>query len=197
MYYATREALGLAFRWSAPVAFLARFMTVYAAVIAVTKDLPDVEGDRKGGIDTLASRFGAGKVSAGASAVLGLNYVAAMATALLAPAGAFRRSLMVGGHALAAAWLLRSQRKLDASSKTSIVECAALPPRLSPATPLSRHAALPPRISISRHHRLLWRGSTSSSSSSFSLSSPLPLFGRYYQQIWNLFYYEYVLYCFI
>ena len=27
---ATREALGLAFAWSAPVSFLARFMTVYA-----------------------------------------------------------------------------------------------------------------------------------------------------------------------
>ena len=37
VYYATREALGLAFQWSSPVSFLARFMTVYAGVIAVTK----------------------------------------------------------------------------------------------------------------------------------------------------------------
>merc|ERR1719453_1330345 len=52
VYYATREALGLGWIWSAPVTFLARFMTIYASLIAVTKDLPDVEGDRKGGIDT-------------------------------------------------------------------------------------------------------------------------------------------------
>ena len=38
------------------MAFLARFMTVYAAVIAVTKDLVDIEGDRKGGIETFAMR---------------------------------------------------------------------------------------------------------------------------------------------
>ena len=30
VYYATREALGLGWLWSAPVAFLARFMTVCA-----------------------------------------------------------------------------------------------------------------------------------------------------------------------
>ena len=88
MYYATREALGLSFVWSAPVAFLARFMTVYAAVIAVTKDLPDVAGDIKGGIDTFASRLGVRKVANGASAALALNYAAAVATACLAPAGA-------------------------------------------------------------------------------------------------------------
>merc|ERR1719238_826533 len=78
VYYATREALGLSFVWSAPVAFLARFMTVYAAVIAVTKDLPDVAGDIKGGIATFASRIGANRVAAGASVVLALNYVGAI-----------------------------------------------------------------------------------------------------------------------
>jgi len=45
------------------VAFLARFMTVYGIVIAATKDLPDVEGDRKGGIETFATRLGTAKVS--------------------------------------------------------------------------------------------------------------------------------------
>ena len=65
-------------------------MTVYAAVIAVTKDLPDVAGDIKGGIDTFASRLGVRKVANGASAALALNYAAAVATACLAPAGAFQ-----------------------------------------------------------------------------------------------------------
>jgi 4-hydroxybenzoate polyprenyltransferase len=38
-------------------------VTVFATVIAITKDLPDVEGDRKYNIDTLATRFGARTIS--------------------------------------------------------------------------------------------------------------------------------------
>ena len=137
----TRQALGLSFLWNPAVSFLARFMTVYACVIAVTKDLPDIEGDKAGGIQTFALRFGAKKVAGGAAAVLGLNYVAAVATALLAAPATFRRPLMAGGHALAAAWLWRSHRKLEPDSSASIRE--------------------------------------------------------FYKQIWNLFYFEYMLYPFI
>ena len=32
---------------SSPVAFITSFVTMFALVIAITKDLPDVEGDRK------------------------------------------------------------------------------------------------------------------------------------------------------
>ena len=125
VYYATREALGLGFIWSAPVAFLARFMTVYAAVIAVTKDLGDVDGDREGGIDTLALRFGPMAVATGASAVLALNYVGAIATAALAAPGTFRRVFMAGGHALAACWLVAITRKLRAATAPGAQPSAA------------------------------------------------------------------------
>ncbi len=46
VYYAVRNAIGATFSWSPKVSFLARFMTVFATVIAVTKDLPDTEGDK-------------------------------------------------------------------------------------------------------------------------------------------------------
>lgn len=46
VYYAVKDAIGAAFVWSPKVAFIARFMTCFATVIAVTKDLPDVEGDK-------------------------------------------------------------------------------------------------------------------------------------------------------
>jgi homogentisate solanesyltransferase len=46
IYYAVRDALGAPFSWSPKVSFVARFMTLFATVIAVTKDLPDVEGDK-------------------------------------------------------------------------------------------------------------------------------------------------------
>ena len=152
VYYATREALGLSFVWSAPVAFLARFMTVYAAVIAVTKDLPDVAGDIKGGIDTFASRLGVRKVANGASAALALNYAAAVATACLAPAGAFRQWLMAGGHLLAAGWLFKAWKELDANA---------------------------------------------GSGEEVGLQPDQGAIKEYYKQIWNLFYFEYLLCPFI
>lgn len=142
VYHATREALGQAFCWSPPVAFLARFMTVYAMAIAVTKDLPDVEGDRKGGIQTFASRFGVKKVAAGATGVLLLNYLGAMATPFFSAAGSFRAAVMVGGHALGALWLARSFSRLSEAPEQAEIK-------------------------------------------------------EFYSQIWNCFYFEYMLYPFI
>lgn len=46
VYYAVLDAIGAPFQWSPKVTFIARFMTAYATVIAVTKDLPDIEGDK-------------------------------------------------------------------------------------------------------------------------------------------------------
>lgn len=46
VYYAVKDAIGAPFNWSPKVAFIARFMTMFATVIAVTKDLPDIEGDK-------------------------------------------------------------------------------------------------------------------------------------------------------
>ena len=46
VYYAVKDAIGAAFQWSPKVSFVARFMTIFATVIAVTKDLPDIEGDK-------------------------------------------------------------------------------------------------------------------------------------------------------
>ena len=46
VYYAVKDAIGAPFTWSPKVSFIARFMTIFATVIAVTKDLPDTEGDK-------------------------------------------------------------------------------------------------------------------------------------------------------
>jgi homogentisate solanesyltransferase len=46
VYYAVKDAIGVPFSWSPKVSFIARFMTMFATVIAVTKDLPDIEGDK-------------------------------------------------------------------------------------------------------------------------------------------------------
>ena len=43
--------------------FITCFVTVFATAIAITKDLPDVEGDRKHNIDTFATRVGTSAVA--------------------------------------------------------------------------------------------------------------------------------------
>lgn len=59
VYYSTRAALGLSntpFVWSPAIAFITTFVTLFAVVIAITKDLPDIEGDRAAGIETFATK---------------------------------------------------------------------------------------------------------------------------------------------
>ena len=38
--------------------FVTAFVTLFATVIAITKDLPDIEGDEKFGIETFATSMG-------------------------------------------------------------------------------------------------------------------------------------------
>jgi homogentisate solanesyltransferase len=120
VYYAVREAIGVPFRWNPVVCFIASFMTVFAAVIAVTKDLPDVAGDAAYDVKTFATRFGVQTVARGACAALGTAYAGATALALLSPAGMFRRVPMAAGHALLGLKLLRTYGRLDATSLASI-----------------------------------------------------------------------------
>jgi homogentisate solanesyltransferase len=120
VYYAAREALGLSFAWNPAVSFLAGFMTVFAATIAVTKDLPDIEGDKLYGVETFATKLGVAKIANAATAVLLLNYAGAAATALLAPPGTYRAWFMAPAHLLAGGWLFKSWRKLDPSSTASV-----------------------------------------------------------------------------
>ncbi|KAK9664645.1 hypothetical protein RND81_14G058100 [Saponaria officinalis] len=111
VYYATRAALGLPFEWSYPVVFITTFVTLFALVIAITKDLPDVEGDRKYQISTLATKLGVKKIALLGTGLLLVNYIGSIFAAAYMPQ-AFRRSLMIPAHTILAlclifqAWLL-------------------------------------------------------------------------------------------
>mmetsp|Transcript_26431 Transcript_26431/g.43277 ORF Transcript_26431/g.43277 Transcript_26431/m.43277 type:complete len:221 (-) Transcript_26431:85-747(-) len=120
IYYAVKDAIGAPFAWSPKVAFIARFMTAFATVIAVTKDLPDVEGDRKFNISTFATKIGVPKIAKGASFCLFLNYMHAILTGVLSKAGTFNLIPMVGGHAVLATILLARFRELEPEKLTSI-----------------------------------------------------------------------------
>jgi len=104
VYYATRAALGLKFQWSPSVVFITMFVTLFAMVIAITKDLPDVEGDRKFQIATLATNLGVRNIAFLGSGLLLANYVGAILAAVYMPQ-TFRGSLMALGHAILALFL--------------------------------------------------------------------------------------------
>ncbi|XP_056842374.1 homogentisate solanesyltransferase, chloroplastic-like [Raphanus sativus] len=105
VYHATRAALGLSFQWSAPVAFITSFVTLFALVIAITKDLPDVEGDRKFQISTLATKLGVRNIAFLGSGLLLVNYVSAISLAFYMPQ-VFRGSLMIPAHMILASCLI-------------------------------------------------------------------------------------------
>nr|AKM76558.1 AT3G11945-like protein [California macrophylla] len=117
VYYATRAALGLAFQWSSPVVFITSFVTVFALVIAITKDLPDVEGDRKFQISTLATKLGVRNIAYLGSGLLLLNYIASVLAAIYMPQ-AFRRSIMIPVHSVMALSLIYQTRALEQANYT-------------------------------------------------------------------------------
>eukprot|EP00250_Pteridium_aquilinum_P007458 c17167_g2_i1 orf=252-1445(+) len=114
VYYATRASLGLAFTWSPPILFITFFVTLFATVIAITKDLPDVEGDRKFQISTFATKLGVRNIAFLGSGLLLLNYVGAIGAAFVFPQ-VFRKPVMVVGHLLLASALIYQTWLLDSS----------------------------------------------------------------------------------
>ncbi|XP_059668569.1 homogentisate solanesyltransferase, chloroplastic [Cornus florida] len=117
VYYATRAALGLTFEWSLPVAFITTFVTLFALVIAITKDLPDVEGDRKFQISTLATKLGVRNIAFLGSGLLLLNYIGSVSLAVYMPQ-AFRRSLMIPAHTILALSLIFQTWLLEEANYT-------------------------------------------------------------------------------
>eukprot|EP00887_Chlorella_sp_A99_P001803 scaffold19.g1803.t1 len=114
VYHAARAALGLPFKWNPAITFITAFVTVFATAIAITKDLPDVEGDRQYGIQTFATRLGVRNIAFLGSGLLLLNYATAVGLGLALP-GVFNRAVMAGGHALLGLVLTYKTLKLDAA----------------------------------------------------------------------------------
>ncbi|KAG0611423.1 hypothetical protein M758_7G140000 [Ceratodon purpureus] len=112
VYYATRAALGLSYEWSPSVIFITLFVTVFATVIAITKDLPDIEGDKKFNISTFATNLGVRKISFLGAGLLLANYVGAIVAAFYLPQ-AFKTKVMVSGHAVLGLCLVYQTWLLD------------------------------------------------------------------------------------
>jgi homogentisate solanesyltransferase len=112
VYHATRAAIGLPFVWSPAITFITIFVTMFATVIAITKDLPDIEGDLKYDIQTFSTRLGVKAVSFIGSGLLLANYVFAIGLSVANPTW-FNQPLMIGVHALYALFLIVKTKKLE------------------------------------------------------------------------------------
>ncbi|PWA61375.1 homogentisate phytylprenyltransferase [Artemisia annua] len=91
------------------VAFITTFVTLFSLVIAITKDLPDVEGDRKFEISTFATKVGVRNIGLLGSGLLLISYIGSIAAALYMPQ-AFRGKFMVPVHTVLALCLIYQAR---------------------------------------------------------------------------------------
>ncbi|KAL6523175.1 hypothetical protein OROGR_016778 [Orobanche gracilis] len=190
VYYATRAALGLSFEWSSAVAFITTFVTLFALVIAITKDLPDVEGDRKFQISTLATKLGVRNIALLGSGLLLINYIASVLAATVYMPQAFRRSLMIPSHRHG---YLKEQTIPRKPSLSSIVSYGVYS---MPSTYYSLSSSEPVILTSRRVHLVLCK----------ILNIAWVLEGanytkeaisEFYRFIWSLFYAEYILFPFI
>jgi homogentisate solanesyltransferase len=117
VHHATTAALGLPFKWSPPILFITSFVTLFAVVISITKDLADIEGDKKFNIDTFATKLGVKGVSYLGSGLLLVNYVAAVAAALVNKQW-FNQPLMIGAHVLFSVFLIAKTKALETEGFT-------------------------------------------------------------------------------
>ncbi len=102
----------------APVWALTLFVVPFAFAIAVLKDVPDIEGDRRFAVMTFSVRLGAGRVLG-----LGLGALTAayLGMAVLGPLliDEAQPAVLAGGHLLALGLLWRWSREADITDRAS------------------------------------------------------------------------------
>ncbi len=114
-----QQQLGERTQIPAPVWALTLFILLYTFAIAIFKDIPDLEGDRRYHIRTLTIRLGQQAVFRLARLVLTFCYVGMIAAGLLWPAlhSTVNAGVFVIGHALAIAALWIYSLRVDLVNK--------------------------------------------------------------------------------
>nr|GEW44402.1 UbiA prenyltransferase family [Tanacetum cinerariifolium] len=99
--------------------FVFGIMSVYTTVLAVFKDIPDVEGDKINGINSFASRFGPKRVFWICVWLLEMVYAVAILTGI-SSARFWIRLIMVTGHSILGFILWRNANLVDLNNKEAI-----------------------------------------------------------------------------
>ncbi|KAF0904195.1 hypothetical protein E2562_032570 [Oryza meyeriana var. granulata] len=102
-----------------PLIFATAFMTFFSVVIALFKDIPDIEGDRIFGIRSFSVRLGQKKVFWICVGLLEMAYCVAILMGATS-ACLWSRYATVAGHAILAAILWNRSQPLDLTNKTAI-----------------------------------------------------------------------------
>mmetsp|Transcript_17302 Transcript_17302/g.42024 ORF Transcript_17302/g.42024 Transcript_17302/m.42024 type:complete len:176 (-) Transcript_17302:71-598(-) len=118
LHHASSHALSLPITWPPQVIFISMFMTVFAVVIAICKDMPDTKGDIEYNVQTLPATIGVDKTAQLATLTLFANYMIGIGFGIWAKG--INSLLMIGSHGALALWLLTFSSKLKSDSVPSI-----------------------------------------------------------------------------
>jgi homogentisate phytyltransferase / homogentisate geranylgeranyltransferase len=116
-----RSLLGEPISFTADILFMALFITIFTVVIAIFKDIPDMEGDRKYRIKTLSLYLGKKPVFQLSLLILSLNYVAVIGLALLFPSLG-NPGLLIIPHLGLLGWLWFRASQVDLENKGAIYD---------------------------------------------------------------------------
>jgi homogentisate phytyltransferase / homogentisate geranylgeranyltransferase len=116
-----KSLLGGPIGFTADILFMAVFITIFTVVIAIFKDIPDMEGDRKYHIKTLSLYLGKQSVFLLSLVILSLNYAAVIVLALFVP-NLGNPSLLIIPHLGLMGWLWFRARQVDLESTGAIYD---------------------------------------------------------------------------
>ncbi|KAK4797724.1 hypothetical protein SAY86_030050 [Trapa natans] len=105
--------------FSRPLIFATAFMSFFSVVIALFKDIPDMDGDKVFGIRTFTVRLGQKRVFWACISLLQMAYAVAFAVGLISPC-LWSKVVTVMGHAVLASILWARAKSIDLSSKAAI-----------------------------------------------------------------------------
>ncbi|MFS8857453.1 homogentisate phytyltransferase [Synechococcus sp. H55.7] len=105
---------------SAPIVWLTGFMSIFGLVIALFKDIPDMEGDRQFAIATFSLRFGPERISRFCITILAFCYLGFIGVGISLPLAGNGLWLLMG-HLLGLGILLGYGVHLDLSRRDAIV----------------------------------------------------------------------------
>ncbi|CAI0427798.1 unnamed protein product [Linum tenue] len=108
--------------FSRPLIFATAFMSFFSVVIALFKDIPDMEGDKIFGIRSFTVQLGQKRVFWTCIALLEIAYGIAMFIGAASPY-MWSKGITVIGHAMLALLLWNRAKSVDLTSKTAIASC--------------------------------------------------------------------------
>nr|ACC77744.1 homogentisate phytyltransferase [Manihot esculenta] len=108
--------------FSRPLIFATAFMSFFSVVIALFKDIPDIEGDKIFGIRSFTVRLGQERVFWTCISLLEIAYGVAILVGA-ASSHTWSKCITVLGHAILASILWNRAKSVDLKSKAAITSC--------------------------------------------------------------------------